>query len=212
MPVTHPAPVSVTVALLVAEPDGAAIRLNIVQQVELRLGHAPAGNDPVRLAFPIPSIAPSAGDTPPVEFVGGWRHPEVSRGVITDIGRPTAERTDLAYAVVLRPSADVATLRWTLPYGATDVEMLFAERGLRAQLPGMHDRGTVTEHGRRYRRWSAGSVAPGDSVSIRLDGRTTSDAPWPAAAAAAMAAVLAGGLIAALRTPKRDARDAASGR
>lgn len=196
--IAQPSVVSGTVALLVIEPLGGAVRLNVIQRLALRPGDT-GRSGPLRLTFSLPDVTPRPGDAPVVEFIGGWRQPKVTHGVIIDITLPGGDSAELAYATVIRPRGGTAALRWTLPYGATDVEVLLPERGLRAALPGLRDRGVVIERGRHYHRWSAGPLSPGDTVSIRLDGRAPSDAPWPAVITVLLAAALAGGLIRALR-------------
>ena len=196
--IAQPSAVSGTVALMVIEPVGGAVRLNVIQRLALRPDDA-GRSGPQRLTFPLPDVTPRARNSLAVEFVGGWRQPEVAHGVIIDIAPSGDDPAEVAYATVIRPRGGTAALRWTLPYGATDVEVLLPERGLRAALPGLRDRGVVIERGRHYHRWSAGPLSPGDTVSVRLDGRAPSDAPWPAVIAVLLAAALAGGLVRALR-------------
>jgi hypothetical protein len=109
----------------------------------------------------------------------------------------------MAYAFAFVPRGSTATLRWTLPYGAADVELLVSERGLTASGPDLHARGVVAERGRRYSRWSAGPVQPGRAILVRLDGSRVSEGRWPEVAAGILAVTLAGGLVLSARRPGR---------
>ena len=185
-------------ALMVVEPAGSAIRLNVVQQLGGVIDR-PAGDEPLRLVFPLPVLVPAAREVAPVEFVSGWRSPKVVNGVIVDALPRASREAELAYAFFVRPRDGAATLRWTLPYGAAGVEVLVTERGVRVSAPDLRDRGIVTERGRRYRHWSAGPVNAGGVIGLRLDAPSSSGDRGPEMIAAVLAVALLGGLVVTLR-------------
>lgn len=194
-----PLPVSGTVALMVVEPADRQLRVSVVQRLATAPDHVILGTDQDRLAFPLPEVAPRPRHSEPVDFVSGWRRPRVVSGVITDAVPPLFSAAEVAYAVVFEPRGTTATLRWTLPYGATDIVLLVPEHGIRASGAGLHEDGVVTERGRRYVRWSGGAAAPGYTVSVRLDGLSVPDGRWPEVTAGILAVALACGLVVALR-------------
>jgi len=194
-----PLPVSGTVAFMVVEPVDRLLRLSVIQRVATAPDHVILGTDQDRLVFPLPEVVPRPRHSEPVDFVSGWRRPRVVNGVITDAVPQLFGAAELAYAFVFQPRGATATLRWILPYGATDIVLLVPEHGIRASGTGLHDGGVVTERGRRYVRWSGGPAAPGEAISVRLDGLPVPDGRWPEIAAGMLAVALAGGLVAALR-------------
>jgi hypothetical protein len=193
-----PLVVTGTVAFMVVEPAQGSLRLSVIQRLTTAPGHVVLRTERDRLVFPLPEVAPPPRHSEPVDFVSGWRRPRVVNGVITDAAPPLSG-AEVAYALVFQLRGTTATLRWILPYGATDVELLVPERGVRASGIGLRDRGVVIERGRRYVRWSGGPVAPGEAVSVRLNGLPVPDGRWPEIAAGVLAVALAGGLVAALR-------------
>jgi len=198
----EPSPfVSGTVAFMVVEPAQHLLRVSVIQRLTTAPDRVP-GTDHDRLIFPLPEIAPYPRQSAPVEFVSGWRRPRVVNGVIADAAPPLPGAAEVAYAVVFQPRGTTAALRWILPYGATDVELLVPEHGILAAGMGLQDRGVVTERGRRYVRWSGGPVARGEAVSVRLNGLAAPDGRWPEITAGVLAVALAGGLLAALRRPR----------
>ncbi|HEV2281045.1 MAG TPA: hypothetical protein VGX75_01485 [bacterium] len=194
-----PLPVSGTVAFMAVEPAGRLLRVSVIQGMAAAPDHVIPGTGHDRVAFPLPEVAPPPRRSEAVDLVGGWRRPQVVNGVITDAVPPLSGGAEVAYAWVFEPRGETATLRWVLPYGATDIVLLVPEHGIRVSETGLHADGVVTERGRRYARWSGGPAAPGDAVSVRLDGLSAPDGRWPELAAGLLAVVLAGGLIAALR-------------
>jgi hypothetical protein len=200
--VGEPSPVSGTVAFMVVEPAQRFLRLSVIQRLTTAPGHAVPGTGRDRLIFPLPEVAPHPRRLEPVDFVSGWRQPRVVNGVITDAAPLLPRTAEVAYAVVFQPRGTTATLRWTLPYGATDVELLVPEHGILATGIGLRDLGIVTERGQRYVRWSGGPVARGEAVSVRLDGLPAPEGRSPEITASILAVALAGGLFVALRRPR----------
>jgi hypothetical protein len=192
-------PVTGTVAFMVVESDGGALRVSVIQRLATAPDHVILGGERDRLLFPLPEVAPRPRRVEAVDFVSGWRRPRVVNGVIVDGVPPLFAAGEMAYAFVFEPRGATATVRWILPYGANDVEMLLPERGIRASGAGLRGGGGVTERGRRYVRWSAGPVRPGDAISVRLDGLAASDGGWPEVTAGILAVALACGLVVALR-------------
>ena len=184
---------------MIVESDGGALRLSVIQRLATVPDHVILGTGQDRLVFPLPEVAPRPRRVEPVDFVSGWRRPRVAGGVISDAVPPLFTAGETAYAVVFQPLGATATVRWILPYGANDVEVFLPERGIRASGTGLRSGGVVTERGRRYVRWSAGPVRPGDAISVRLDGLAASDGRWPQITAGILAVALACGLVVALR-------------
>jgi hypothetical protein len=180
------------------EPADGSLRVSVVQRVVTEPDHVVLGTDQDRLVFPLPEVAPRPRRSEPVDFVSGWRSPQVVNGVITDAVPPLFTGAEVAYAFAFEPRGAATTLRWVLPYGATDVQLLVPAGGIRASGTGLRDGGVVTERGERYLRWSAGPLRPGDVFSVRLQGLGVSEGRWPEAAAAVLAAALACGLVLAL--------------
>lgn len=192
-------PLSGSTAFMVIEPAGRALRVNVVQQLSVVPDHVILGTERDRLALPLPEMSPRPVRSQPVDFVAGWRSPRVSNGVITDAVPALFTAGELAYAVVLQPRSSTAALRWTLPYGATQVVLLVPDHAILASGAGLRGGDVVTERGRRYVRWSGGPIAPGGTFAIRLEGLPAADSRWPEAVAGFLGIALACGLIAALR-------------
>jgi hypothetical protein len=192
-----------TVSFAVFELVHGTVRVSVVQQLDNQTDQAVAVTAADPLVFPLPVVSPTPGTAAPVQFVGGWRDPRVKDNTITDTIPVLPGVTQVAYAFGIAARARTATLRWNLPYGATDVELL-SDPGLRISGANLRANGFVTERGRRYARWSGGAVPANGSVSLRVDGLPVAFDRWPAIAAGGLALVLAGGLLAALR--RRPAR------
>ena len=192
-----------TVAFMAIEPVGDAIQVSVIQRVTAAAGPAAAGGTAGRLAIPLPEVAPVPRNTTPVNFVSGWRRPQIRNGMITDSLLPPAGAAEMAYVFAFQPRGAAATLRWILPYGAADVELLVSEGGLKASGTDLRARGVVTERGRHYVRWSAGPVQPGQAIVVRLDGSRASEGRWPEVAAGVLAVTLACGLTLSARGPGR---------
>jgi len=148
--------------------------------------------------FPLPEISPPPRGSQPIDFVGGWHEPQVGRGVITDVIPVMPGTMEVAYALKFEPRASTATLRWVLPYGATDVELL-VDPGIRISATGVSAAGDLTARGRRYARWSGGPVSPGEAISVRMSGLRVFEDRWPEIVAALLAIALTCGLAVALR-------------
>jgi len=186
-----------TVAFAVFELVHGALRVSVVQQLENETDQAVAVTSADPLVFPLPVVSPTPRAAAPVQFVGGWRDPRVKDNTITDTMPVLPGVTQVAYAFGIAARAPAATLRWDLPYGAADVELL-SDPSLRISGPNLHANGIVTERGHRYARWSGGTVPANGSVSVRVEGLPAAVDRWPGIAAGGLALVLVGGLVVAL--------------
>jgi len=186
------------VAFAVVEPLQRGLRVSVIQRLQNETDRAVVVTDEDPLVFPLPLVSPLPLGPEPVQFVDGWHNPQVAHGTITDAIPVLPGAMEVAYAVEFEPRTRTATLRWLLPYGATNVELL-VDQSFRASGIGMQALGVVTEGGRRYARWSGGPIRPGASMSVRLDGLPVSEDRWPEIVAGTLALVLACGLAAALR-------------
>jgi hypothetical protein len=187
-----------TVAFAVVEPLQRGFRVSVIQRLQNATEFTVVATNKDPLVFPLPLVSPPPLRDEPVELVGGWHNPKVAQGTITDATPVLPGTMDVAYAFRFEPRARNATLRWLLPYGAMDVELLVA-RGIRASGNDMHAAGNLTERGRRYARWSGGPVRPGGAISVRLEGLLASESRWPEVVAGVLALALGCGLTAALR-------------
>jgi hypothetical protein len=187
-----------TVAFAVFELVRGALRVSIVERLDNETDQAVAVTNADPLVFPLPLVSPTPRAAAPVEFVGGWRDPHVKDNTITDTMPVLPGVTQVAYAFGVAARGPAVTLRWDLPYGATDVELL-SDPSLRISGPDLHANGIVTERGQRYARWSGGAVPANGSVSVRVEGLPVAVDRWPWIAAGGLALVLAGGLAVALR-------------
>jgi hypothetical protein len=188
-----------TVAFAVLDVSQGAVRISVVQRLENDTARAviSSGSDP--LTFPLPPGAEA------VELIGGWQHPEVGRGAITDAMAVPPGVLQVGYAYGLEPRARRLSLAWSLPYGAREVDLLVGDPALGVTGPGVRSAGVLVASGRRFARWSAGPVDRGGQAVFTIDGLTPPDDRWPVIAAAVLALLLAGGLAAALR-PRHAAR------
>lgn len=194
-----PLPLSGQTALIVIEPAERSLRVSVIQRLATVSDHVVLGTKQDRLALPLPEISPHPVQAQPVEFVGGWRSPREANGVITDAVPALFTTGEMAYAFVFQPSAATAALRWTMPYGAADVELLAPEHGIRVSGARLRGGDVVTERGRPYRRWSAGPIGPGEAFAVRLDGLPAPEGRWPEVVAGLFAVVLISALVMALR-------------
>jgi hypothetical protein len=195
---TDRAAVRGTEAFAVFELVRGALGVSVIQRLNNATDHTVAVTDENPLVFPLPQVSPAPRAAEPVEFVGGWRTPHVTRDAIADAIPVLPGSTEVAYAFGIEPRIRTATLRWEFPYGATDVELL-ADPSIRVSGAALHSDGVVMERGQRYARWSGGPVGPGEAVSVRLDGLPVSADRWPEIASGVLALALACGLTAALR-------------
>ncbi|HLW61146.1 MAG TPA: hypothetical protein VKV57_14670 [bacterium] len=187
-----------TIAFAVVEPLQRGLRVSVIQRLQNATDRAIVATDADPLVFPLPQVSPLPLGPEPVEFVGGWRDPQVARGTITDATPVLPGTMEVAYTFRFEPRTRTATLRWLLPYGATDVELL-VDHSIRASGIGVRANGSITERGRPYIRLSGGPVRAGTAVSVRLDGLLVSRDLWPEIVAGMLALTLAYGLAAALR-------------
>ena len=188
-----------TLAFAVVEPGRGTLRVSVIQRLENATDRAVVVTSEDPLVFPLPLVSPIPRGPQPVEFVGGWHDPQITHGAIADTIPVLPGTMQVAYSVGFAPRSRTATLSWVLPYGATDVEVLVEDRGIRVFDAPLRANGTVTERGRRYTRWSGGPVRPGGTVSARLDGvPVLSEDHWAEIAAGILALVLACGLAAGL--------------
>ena len=189
-----------TVAFGVVELLQRGVRISVIQRLQNETDRAVVVTDADPLAFPLPEVSPQPLGNEPVEFVGGWRDPQVAHGTITDAIPVLPGAMEVAYDVGFAPRTASATLRWMFPYGATDVELLVAaDQGIGVSGNDLHAVGVVSERGRHYARWAGGPVGPGAAVSIRLSGLPVFEDRWPEFAAGVLAVVLVCGLVVALR-------------
>ncbi len=190
---------AVRVALVFGVVDIArgALRVSVVERLENPTDRTavPTVRDP--LAVPLPSGAEA------VTFLGGWRDPRVVRGQIEDVIPVPPGGIQVSYAYGLRAGAPMLAVPWRFPEGVADVEVLVAQAGVRIAADGLRPIGAVTEAGRRYERWSGGPFPPGGQATVRLDGLPVARDFWPALVAASLGLALGGGLLLALRRPRR---------
>ena len=172
-----------------------ALRVTTVEQLQNPTDRAVVTSPADPLAFPLPDGALA------VQPLDGWRDPHAEKGRITDAGAIIPGPAQVTYAYEERPPHGDAVLAWTVPFGAARVEVLVSDLDVRVAAEGLHSRDLVTASGRRYLHWSGGSIGAGGVVSLRLEGLPAGGDRWPGAVAAALAAALAVGLVAALRRP-----------
>ncbi len=186
-----------TVALAVVDVARGAVRVSVVQGLANPTDRTVvvAPRDP--LVFPLP---PGAETVTPL---AGWRDPHVAAGRITDAFPLTPGTAQVAYSYELGARESPLRLAWSLPYGAKDVEVLVADVGVSTAADGLISQGTVTGPRGQYRRFSGGPLPAGGQVVVRLRGVPSARDPWPGAVAAGLGAVLAGGLMIALRRFRR---------
>ena len=183
-------------AFAVVDIAPGAVRVSAIQRIENSSDRTIVISPRDPLTFPLPAGAES------VSCLAGWRDPRVDGGGITDAFPLLPGETPVAYAYGLRPGRAQVTLPWTLPYGATDVEILIADSGVAVEADGLRPRGSILgPRGGRYLRWSGGPIPPSRGVALRLGNLPSAHDPWPAGVGLSLALVLAAGLAAALRRP-----------
>jgi hypothetical protein len=153
----------------------------------------PLGADP--LVFPLPSGAQA------VTFLAGWRDPHVVDGTITDAIPLLPGALQVAYSFGVEARRRELSIPWRLPYGASEVEILVEDTGVRVRAEGLRLAGTVAGPRGRYARWSGGPVPGGGQVEVSLAGLPAARSGLPVAAGAALAIALGSGLLWALRRP-----------
>jgi len=193
-----------TVVFAVFELIHDVLRVSVVEQLENATDQTVAVTNEDPMVFPLPLISPAPRRAPSasVEFVGGWREPRVNDNTITDTIPVLPGITEVAYAFGVEARTRTATLQWKFPYGATEINFL-VDPNLRVSAPGLQADGIVTERGRRYARWSGGSVSAGEAVDVRLDGLPVPTPRWLEIALGVLALALASGLILVLRLRRR---------
>jgi hypothetical protein len=187
------AAIHATVAFAVVDVARGGIHVSAIQRFENPTDKTavPTGADP--LVFPLPSGAQA------VTFLAGWRDPRVGDGAITDAIPLLPGALQEAYAFGVEARRRDLSFPWRLPYGASDVEILVEDAGIRVRAEGLHLAGTVSGPRGRYVRWSGGPVPPGGQVEVRLAGLPAARPVLPTAIVAALAIVLGSGLLWALR-------------
>jgi hypothetical protein len=181
------------VLFAVVDAAPGALRVTTVEQVRNPGDRTVVTTAADPLVFPLPPVAVA------VQPLDGWSNPRTQGGRITDTRAVTPGTVQFTYAYQERPQDGRAVVAWTPPFGAARVEILVADAGLRVAARGLQAADPVTAQGRRYAHWSGGPVAPGAAVTLDISGVPSGADRWPAALAGALAAVLAGGLAAALR-------------
>ncbi len=182
-----------TVAFAVVDIAPGGIHVGAIQRFENPTDRTalPTGADP--LVFPLPSGAQA------VTFLAGWRDPRVVDGTITDAIPLLPGPLQVAYAFGVEARRRDLSFQWRFPYGASDVEILVEDAGIRVRAESLHLAGTVAGPRGRYARWSGGPVPPGGQVEVRLAGLPAARSVLPTAVGAALAVALGSGLLWALR-------------
>lgn len=186
------------VVFAVVEVARGALRVSVVQRLENPTDRTVVSSPRDPLVFPLPPGAQS------IRFLAGWVDPRVGSGAITDAFPVTPGRTEVAYAYTMGTRRSEAAVPWVLPDGAGQVDVLVADVGVKAAVDGLAARGVVEGPTGRFLHWSGGPVPRDARVVLRLEGVPRAGDPWPAAVAAGLALILAGGLARALwraRTP-----------
>jgi len=186
------------VAFAAVDVAAGAVRVSVIQRFLNPTDRAVVGSAEAPWAFPLPPGAES------VSYLAGWQHPQTAGGRITDVFPLLPGTSEVAYSYQLVTRTSALALPWSLPYGATDVEMLVPDAGVDVAVDGLRALGTVAgPRGKRYQRWSGGPIAPGGEVVLRLRGVPRGADAWPGAVAGGLALTLGAGLVAALRRPGR---------
>jgi hypothetical protein len=188
-----------TVAWAVVDVARGAVRVSVVQGLSNPTDRTVVVGPQDPLVFPLPPGAEA------VNTVAGWRDPHIAAGRITDAFPLTPGVAQVAYAYGVEAKDSTLRLPWSLPYGATDVEVLVADAGVDAAVDGLAAQGTVTGPKGRYRRYSGGPLLPGAQIVLRLRGVPLASDPWPIAVAAGLGVTLASGLAIAFRRSRRAA-------
>lgn len=188
--------VRATVAFAVVDIAPGGIRVSAIQRFENPTDRTvvPTPEDP--LVFALPPRAEA------VTFLAGWHAPRLADGKLTDTIPVLPGPLQVAYAFGIEARGPDLTLPWRLPYGASDVEILIQDVGVRVHGEGLHAAGTVAGPHGRYLRWSGGPVPSGAQVAVHLEGVPVSQRALPALVVAALAVALGGGLVWALRRPR----------
>jgi len=76
---------------------------------------------------------------------------------------------EIEFTWSLPADGDAANLRWQLPQGVGRAEVLTDERGPRASGEALSPGAAQTQEGRRYAVASAGPIAPGGALALRLE-------------------------------------------
>ena len=172
-----------------------ALRVTTVEQVQNPGDRTVVTTPADPLAFPSPREALA------VQALDGWRDPRTEGGRITDARAIAPGVAQVTYAYQERPRRRAAAIAWTPPFGAARVEILVADAHIRVTANNLHAGDPVTASGRRYTHWSGGAVAPGAVIALRIDGLPDGSDRWPGMVAAALAVVLGGAIVGALRRP-----------
>ena len=198
-PSTDRAALRPPVVFAVVEVARGALRVSVVQRLENPTDRTIVSSPRDPLVFPLSPGAQS------VRFLSGWVDPRVDSGTITDAFPVTPGRTEVAYAYTLDARQSEVAVPWVFPDGAGEVDVLVADVGVKASADGLAARGAVEGPTGRFLRWSGGPISPRRRVVLRLQGVPLARDPWPAAVAAGLALILAGGLARSLWRARRPA-------
>jgi hypothetical protein len=88
-----------TVAFAVVEPLQRGFRVSIIQRLQNATQRTVVVTSEDPLVFPLPEVSPPPLGPELVEFVGGWRDPQVTHGTITDAIPVLPGTMDVAYAL-----------------------------------------------------------------------------------------------------------------
>jgi hypothetical protein len=182
-----------TLLFAVVDVVPGALRVTTVEQVQNTADRTIVTTPANPLVFALPA---GALDVAPLD---GWRDPRVENGRISDARAVTPGVVQLTYAYQERPAAGRASIMWTPPFGAARVEILVSDAHVHVIAGGLREAGPISASGHRYMHWSGGAIAPGGTLSLRLNGLPAAGDRWPGLAAGALAAALAAGLASALR-------------
>lgn len=182
-----------TLALAVVDVAKGAMRVSVVQ------GFLNPTDRTVIVSSGDPMVFPLPEEAEHVQTLAGWRDPHAGHARITDTFPLLPGNTEVAYAYELNTKGSQRRLPWLLPYGASDLQVLVPEAGVRFAAEGLSAQGSVTGPRARYTRWSGQSVRPGAEVVMHFRGLPAARDPWPAAVAAGLAVALFGGLALTLR-------------
>lgn len=182
-----------TAALAIVDVARGAVRVSVAQGFLNPTDRTVAASSEDPIVFPLPAGAHN------VRALAGWRDPRVAPDRITDTFPLLPGSTRVAYAYELTTRDSQLRVRWLLPYGASDVEVLVPDTGVTFAAVGLRAAGSVAGPRTRYARWSGRREGHGAEIVMRLGRLPAARDPWPAAVAAGLGVVLFGGLALTFR-------------